>query len=174
MSNGDVSKLYEDGKHRRYSLLFAVNGGTFAIAKYLGGDLDESARAVVGGLTIDLLSLGMVLLSIVMVWDIYAFGSRMHKIDLNLFRVPGRVVLCLIGLLICIGWLLAGSYIATGTSTLTLWEGAAGVLVVIVVTWMIHEIPEFHKQRFLRSLIGLISNTGDTQQNDKGKMTPSP
>jgi hypothetical protein len=174
MSNGDVSKLYEDGKHRRYSLLFAVNGGTLAIAKYLAGDLDESARAVVGGLTVDLLSLGMVLFSIVMVWDIYAFGSRIHKRDSNLFRFPGRVVLCLIGLLICLGWLIAGSYIATDTSTLTLWEGAAGVLVVIVVTWVIHEIPEFHKQRFLRSLIGLISNTEDSQQSDRGKMTPSP
>jgi hypothetical protein len=26
-------KTYEDGKHRRYTLLFAVNGGAFAVAK---------------------------------------------------------------------------------------------------------------------------------------------
>jgi hypothetical protein len=26
-------RAYEDGKHRRYELLFAVNGGAFAIAK---------------------------------------------------------------------------------------------------------------------------------------------
>jgi len=29
----DSLKYYEDRKHRRYSLLFAVNGGAFAIAK---------------------------------------------------------------------------------------------------------------------------------------------
>ena len=29
----DSSKYYEDRKHRRYRLLFAVNGGAFAIAK---------------------------------------------------------------------------------------------------------------------------------------------
>jgi Rhodopsin-like GPCR transmembrane domain len=172
MSNGDVSELYEDGKHRRYSLLFAVNGGAFAIAKYSAGDLEEAARVMVGGLTIERLSLGMALFSIVMVWDIYAFGSRMHKINSNLFRVPGRVVFCLIGLLICVGWLIAGSYMATDSGRLTLAEGAVGVLVVIVVTWAIHEIPEFGRQRFIRSLTGSL-NTEDSLQNDKIKITPA-
>lgn len=54
MPNIDVSELYENGKHRRYSLLFAVNGGTLAIAKYLGDNLEgTAASAVVGGLTIE-------------------------------------------------------------------------------------------------------------------------
>jgi hypothetical protein len=166
MSNRDVSALYEDGKHRRYSLLFAVNGGAFAIAKYSAGDLEEAARAMIGGLTIERLSLGMALFSIVMIWDIYAFGSRMHKINSNLFRVPGRVVLCLIGLLICVGWLIAGSYMATESSRLTLGEGALGVLVVIVVTWAIHELPEFPSRRFIRSLTGRL-NAEDSLQNDQ-------
>ena len=29
----EAFKLYEDGKHRRYQLLFAVNGGAFAIGR---------------------------------------------------------------------------------------------------------------------------------------------
>jgi hypothetical protein len=29
----EASELYENGKHRRYELLFAVNGGAFAIVK---------------------------------------------------------------------------------------------------------------------------------------------
>jgi hypothetical protein len=172
MSIGDVSELYEDGKHRRYSLLFAVNGGAFAIAKYSAGDLEETARTMIGGLTIERLSLGMALFSIVMVWDIYAFGSRMHKINSNLFRLPGRVVLCLIGVLICVGWLISGSYMATDSGRLTLTEGAVGVFLVIVVTWAIHEIPEFRRQRFIRSLTGSLS-TEDSPQNDKIKITPA-
>jgi hypothetical protein len=28
-------KAYEDGKHRRYSLLFAVNGGAFGLPSYM-------------------------------------------------------------------------------------------------------------------------------------------
>lgn len=31
----ESSKAYEDGKHRRYSLLFAANCGAFAIAQLL-------------------------------------------------------------------------------------------------------------------------------------------
>jgi hypothetical protein len=39
----DSFKYYEDGKHRRYSLLFAVNGGAFAIAKVFA---EKNAGAV--------------------------------------------------------------------------------------------------------------------------------
>jgi hypothetical protein len=173
MSDGDVTALYENGKHRRYSLLFAVNGGTLAIAKYLAGDLDEAAKSVVGGLTIERLSIGMVLFSIVMIWDIYAFGSRMHNINSNLFRFPGRLVLCLIGLLICVGWLIAGSYMATQDSRLTLLEGTAGVLFAIIMTWIIHELPEFRRKRLIRSLIGLSFSTEDSEHNDRRKITPA-
>ena len=34
--NYELFDTYEVGKHRRYSLLFAVNGGAFAVAKLLG------------------------------------------------------------------------------------------------------------------------------------------
>ena len=40
----DALELYENGKHRRYSLLFSVNGGAFAIAKILA---DKGRRLVV-------------------------------------------------------------------------------------------------------------------------------
>jgi hypothetical protein len=41
-------KAYEDGKHRRCNLLFAVNGGAFTVAKLLG----EKGTAVVGNLNL--------------------------------------------------------------------------------------------------------------------------
>jgi hypothetical protein len=40
----DAFKAYEDGKHRRYGLLFSVNGGAVATAKLYGDP--QTARAV--------------------------------------------------------------------------------------------------------------------------------
>jgi hypothetical protein len=104
----DKMSLYEDGKHRRYSLLFAVNGGAFAVAKILAGAGCESPR-VLGRLTLQELSWGMILFTIVMVADIYAFGAKMRnqpKFSLDVFKTPGKVVLVSIGLIICAGWFL--------------------------------------------------------------------
>jgi len=40
-------ELYENGKHRRYSLLFSINGGAFAIAKFLTEDCAKTAKCSV-------------------------------------------------------------------------------------------------------------------------------
>jgi hypothetical protein len=99
----DKLSLYEDGKHRRYSLLFAVNGGAFAVANLLA---NEGARSkVLGQLSLAELSWGMILFTVVMVADIYAFGLKFKP---NAFGPIGKLVLISIGLIICAGWLLAG------------------------------------------------------------------
>ena len=72
----DSFKSYEDGKHRRYSLLFAVNGGAFAIAKVLA---EKNPGAVLGNLSLHHLSVGMILFTIVLVMDIFMFGEKMRK-----------------------------------------------------------------------------------------------
>jgi len=106
---------YEDGKHRRYSLLFAVNGGAFAVAKLLS---DPETRTVLGGLSLSQLSVGMILFTSLMVVDIFLFGQNMRStlpkdaFDPNgktvaVFATPGKGVLILIGVLICAGWFLA-------------------------------------------------------------------
>ena len=96
-------KYYEDGKHRRYSLLFAVNGGAFAIAKLF----EEKCTQVLGNLSLRHLAIGMILFTIVMVVDIYMFGDKMRKTYVpGVFGWQGKVVLILIGLLICAGWFL--------------------------------------------------------------------
>ena len=98
--------LYENGKHRRYSLLFAVNGGAFAIAKLLAGGV-ASPEMVLGGLRLWQLSLGMVLFTAVMVWDISEFGLKMRRTYLSdAFGPQGRIVLLLLGGLIGMGWIL--------------------------------------------------------------------
>ena len=65
----EAYKLYEDGKHRRYELLFAVIGGAFAIAKLFG------EKPGLGSLRLSYVALGMVLFTITMVYDIYQFGK---------------------------------------------------------------------------------------------------
>jgi len=100
----DALELYENGKHRRYGLLFSVNGGAFAIAKILAGQGN-----VLGGLSLKQLSIGMALFTVVMVWDIFEFGRRSKKEPIpDVFSPAGKIVLLVIGALICIGWLLVG------------------------------------------------------------------
>ena len=113
MSFPEAYRLYEDGKHRRYELLFAVNGGAFAIAKLIG-----EKQFQVGHLGLPQLAAGMVLFTIVMVVDIYTFGDKWNKLgkeikddgNHKIFGPPGRVVLILIGLLLCVGWILASGW----------------------------------------------------------------
>ena len=99
----EIFKAYEDGKHRRYSLLFAVNGGAFAIAKLIIAPQQQTS-IVLGKLSLYQLSFGMAVFTIVMVSDIFVFGLRMRKKDSGLFTWLGQLVLILIGLLISVGW----------------------------------------------------------------------
>lgn len=97
-------KTYEDGKHRRYQLLFAVNGGAFTVAKLFA---DKSAVNVLGSLTLCQLSAGMVLFTAVMTADIFMFGEKMRtKYLSDAFGWQGKTVLILIGTIICAGWIL--------------------------------------------------------------------
>jgi hypothetical protein len=108
LSLKDAFELYETGKHRRYSLLFSVNGGAFAIAKLLFGEPGKPG-VVLGGLKLAHLSIGMALLTVVMTADIFAFGSKMRKGYLpGAFDWRGKTVLLLLGVLIVAGWLLVG------------------------------------------------------------------
>src|SRR4051812_43905003 len=97
----DSFKAYEDGKHRRYSLLFTVNGGAFAVAKLFA---DPKTANVLGSLTLSQLSIGMILFTVVMVFDIYMFGEKMRTQYLpDAFSWQGKTVLLLLGFLICAG-----------------------------------------------------------------------
>ena len=114
LSPKDAFDLYENGKHRRYSLLFAVNGASFAIAKLLVGEEGKSG-VVLGNLTLPELSLGMAALTAILVWDIWVFGEKMRMRYLrDAFGREGKIVLILLGALLCLGWLLAGMGRVTG------------------------------------------------------------
>jgi hypothetical protein len=85
MTPKEAFELYENGKHRRYGLLFSVNGGAFAVAKLL---TEGSNKAALGGLSLSQLALGMILFTVVMTGDIYAFGEKMRKINEGIVRTP--------------------------------------------------------------------------------------
>jgi hypothetical protein len=100
----DAYTLYESGKKRRYDLLFAVNGGAFAISKLL----TSSESKLLGDLTLADLAIGICIFTILMVWDIYAFGEKMRNrhLENEVFGPEGKAVLLLLGLLIVSGWFL--------------------------------------------------------------------
>jgi hypothetical protein len=103
----EAEKLYEDGKHRRYNLLFAANGGAFAVAKLFAES--QKCPQVLGELKLTYLATGMALFSVAMTFDLWTFGLRMRKRSpAPVFRWPGQLVLSAIGLLLAAGWILVG------------------------------------------------------------------
>lgn len=107
LTEKDIIEIYEQGKHRRYSLLFAVKGAAFAIGKLLTGD-PQNGPVVLGGMTIEILALAMIFFSIVMTFDIYKFGIKMKKFDSDLFQWPGKLVLAASLILLAGGWGIVG------------------------------------------------------------------
>lgn len=107
----DVFKFYEDGKGRRYTLLFAVNGGALAIVKAIG---DTGAKAAAGQ-GLGLASFGMILFVLILAFDIWTFGQRMRAEALKFgiegaplpFGPIGKAVLVLNALLLVLLWLVA-------------------------------------------------------------------
>jgi hypothetical protein len=101
----EITKFYEDGKDRRYKLLFAMNGGAFTIVKALAGESDSPL--FLGSLELWHIGLGMAMFTLVMVADIDAFGVKMRKKDDQLYGPVGEIVLLSIGSLIVAGWVLS-------------------------------------------------------------------
>ena len=70
--------IYEDGKHRRYELLFAVNGGAFAISKFAVEH--DGKTELLKGLPLYQVAIGMIVFTLLMGFDILVFGMR-SRID---------------------------------------------------------------------------------------------
>ncbi len=78
---------YIDGKMRRYSLLFTVNGGAFAIAKLLG---EQQGGRVLGDLSLQAVAIGAVVFTCLMWLDIFFFGEMMRNQFFGGNRSGGR------------------------------------------------------------------------------------
>ena len=101
----DGLRTYIDGKMRRYSLLFSVNGGALAIAKLM---TDAESAKLLGHLSIKQLALGAIIFTIVMTIDIWSFGQMMSDKFLGelAFTRRGKLILVLLACLLIGGWLL--------------------------------------------------------------------
>lgn len=98
-----ASELYLEGKMKRYSLLFSVNGGAFAIIQF------SKDTQLPGVLSMFGLSFGLILFTLLMVSDIWLWGADMRqKHGIKLFRPVGQMILLMIGALFVSGWLLMG------------------------------------------------------------------
>ena len=96
--------LYIEGKLKRYSLLFSVNGGAFVIAKLIGGEHPPGGLSMIG------LSTGAVMFTLLMTADIWLWGSGMREQHgTKLFRPVGQTILLMISALLSSGWILVGA-----------------------------------------------------------------
>ena len=98
---------YIDGKMKRYSLMFSVNGGAFLIAKLF---TEKDTRAALGGLSLKALTVGAILFTLLMWRDIYLFTEMMKREFFDgklVFQHQGILILHALCSLIIIGWLLA-------------------------------------------------------------------
>jgi hypothetical protein len=96
---------YEAGKKRRYELLFAVNGGAFALAVWLAGGEARNQPIRIGGLEDHHIGLGMAFFTVIMCFDLFAFGLRFQQF----FGPPGKLVIMALSFLLMAAWLLAGN-----------------------------------------------------------------
>jgi len=137
---------YENGKHRRYELLFAVNGGAFAVAKIfpdISKPDPDKVKIFLGGLTVSHLAIGMIAFTLIMLVDITAFGLGMrrwaHQIKPlddswsvwgGVFSVIGMAVLFVLSVLICGAWYLVQDKFELGSTGMCL---ALGILLGVCV-----------------------------------------
>lgn len=101
----DKLAIYTDGKMKRYSLLFGVNGGAFAIAQLMA----DTSKELPGRLSLPGLAIGAILFTIVMTVDIWLWGQSMRRKEFAgelAFTPYGKVILLLIAGLIASGWML--------------------------------------------------------------------
>jgi hypothetical protein len=96
--SSDAYRVYQDGKARRYALLFSVNGGALAILEF--------ATQVHSGNLFSAMPYGLILFTATMFIDIWAFGSALHAEVEQAFGPIGRFVLTMICGLIIAAWCL--------------------------------------------------------------------
>src|SRR5690349_12294278 len=97
----EALELYENGKGRRYALLFTVNGAAYTLASLL-------TEKHVGRLDLPKIAIGMICFTLLMLLDIVAFGSKMsNTLSGRVFAWPGQTVAWGTCLLLIAGWVFA-------------------------------------------------------------------
>src|SRR5215472_12610340 len=101
-----ILQAYTDGKMKRYGLLFSVNGGAFALARF------SSDKGVV--ISPAVIAFGAIFFTVLMTLDIWMFGIAMRKqferVQDGLFGQHGRLILLGLTLLLVVAWALAAGF----------------------------------------------------------------
>lgn len=96
---------YIDGKMKRYNLMFAVNGGTFALAQIF-----SESKYSLGKLNLTHMAIGAIAFTFLMWFDIWLWGESIrigHLKGKQVFQPPGKAILSLLASLLILGWLFA-------------------------------------------------------------------
>jgi hypothetical protein len=105
--NWDIFSAYESGKNRRYGLLFAANGGAFALIGFLAGDARMLVAPPIAFWAFIIIPALMLVFSWKMCNDIFTFGTMMREWDQRLFGKEGQSLLAYIRWLFIVGWVSA-------------------------------------------------------------------
>jgi hypothetical protein len=121
-----ILQTYTDGKMKRYGLLFSVNGGAFALARFSSDKGLAINPAVIAS--------GAIFFTVLMTLDIWMFGIAMRKqferVQDGLFGQHGRIILLGLALLLVAAWGLAAGFQFAD------WVRIGGVL-VLGALWLI-------------------------------------
>jgi hypothetical protein len=160
----ELYNVYQDGKMKRYSLLWAVNGGAFAILKF---SLEQSTPAGQGScdapagtslindaVLFDQLPAALIAFTLLIFFDIWKFGWMMRRqgLDQYAFQCAGQFILIAMSALIATGWTLIGALQETTASRP--WMAGAVLLVwcgLILAIGLASE-PDSRRQRCRRSV----------------------
>jgi hypothetical protein len=142
----DFERTYLDGKMRRYSLLFAVNGGSFAILKLFSTD---GGFELPGAITKEMIAAGAIVFTILMLADLWAYASGMRRLEVcwvacekvsarpdvrvGSFTWRGRLILLGMSTLIVSGWTLA----ALQNGEILDYFLLADLIYIVAVVWCI-------------------------------------
>jgi hypothetical protein len=151
---------YIDGKMKRYSLLFSVNGGAFVIAKLLtghNGRNNDHNTLILGSLTLPEVAVGVILFTLLIWIDVWSWGHNMKKLigDNLAFTWMGKAILTGITTLLILAWAQA-ALVNNNSAIRTVLISAA--LAICFVLWI--ELREWLKPLFIARLEKFIKGTG--------------
>jgi hypothetical protein len=148
---------YIDGKMKRYSLLFSVNGGAFAVSKLLTDHNAQNTaqnKLILGSLTLPEVAVGAILFTLLMWIDIWSWGHMMRKKFIGedlAFTWMGKAILTGIVALLILAWARA-ALIGNNLELRAVYISAA--LAFCCVLWI--ELREWLKPLFKKRLEKLI------------------
>jgi hypothetical protein len=150
----DAYNTYQDGKMKRYTLLFSINGGAYAIVTWVAehmGAAERISRAASLKPIAVVVAIAASLFTALMCVDLWLFGRMMKKagtgVDLVYFGEHGKAVLASIVLILLVAWVGVLALVDFRFSSIPVFAGLAAIV------WI--EVESDHSRD--RKLITLVA-----------------